>query len=71
MKALASLIFVPVALAASLQASQHFESMSLESDAPAVATSNSTGANCGVGYTYCGYILKEQKSSPESTALPP
>lgn len=23
--------------------------------------SNSTGPSCGIGYTYCGYILKEQK----------
>lgn len=27
------------------------------------AVSNST-ASCGVGYTYCGYILKSQKSKP-------
>lgn len=65
MKALASLIFAPLAFAAILQEHQHFSSsMSLESSStPGVAVTNSTGGGyCGIGYTYCGYILKEQKS---------
>lgn len=62
-KTLATIGLSPIALAASLKANQHFESMSMESSPPTIAAGNSTGANCGVGYTYCGYILKEQKSN--------
>lgn len=51
MKTLAGLVFAPVALATLGM----MPAVSLDA-------SNSTGAYCGVGYTYCGYILKEQKS---------
>lgn len=57
--------FAPVALAATLHEYQHIGKMGLASFA---TRTNSTGANCGIGYTYCGYILKEQKST---TCRPP
>lgn len=72
MKALASLIVAPLAFAAILQEHQHFSSVSLDSSSsvPAVAVSNSTGgAYCGIGYTYCGYILKEQKSKSSLSCI--
>lgn len=68
-KVLATVALGPVALAASLKAHQHFDSMDMESNSPATAASNSTGATCGVGYTYCGYILKEQKSNSHVAPL--
>ncbi|KAJ4389334.1 hypothetical protein N0V93_006801 [Gnomoniopsis smithogilvyi] len=68
-KVLTIIAFGSGALAASLKGNQHFDSMDMESNNPVVAASNSTGANCGVGYTYCGYILKEQKNFDEGTIL--
>ncbi|KAF3771062.1 hypothetical protein M406DRAFT_67397 [Cryphonectria parasitica EP155] len=68
MKALASFAMVTAALAAKI--SQHYSNMGLDLSAtPAIAADNSTGAYCGVGYTYCGYILKEQKNFDEATIL--
>lgn len=63
LKTLTTLGLAPIALAASLKASKHFDSMGMEPSPPTIAAGNSTGPNCGVGYTYCGYILKEQKSN--------
>ncbi|KAJ4425223.1 hypothetical protein N0V82_000032 [Gnomoniopsis sp. IMI 355080] len=68
-KVLVTITYGPVALAASLKGSQHFDSRDLTANGHAVAASNSTGATCGVGYTYCGYILKEQKNFDEATIL--
>lgn len=59
MKAIFSLMLAP--LAAASVAMKH--GMDLESTA-APFVSNATGASCGIGYTYCGYILKQQKSMP-------
>lgn len=66
MKALATLLLVPVALAAMLKEHQHLGSMGTGVEpiaTPPGDGGNTTGPNCGVGYTYCGYILKEQKST--------
>lgn len=57
MKAVASLLLA--SLVAAKVAMKH--GMDLDSVA-APFVSNSTGASCGIGYTYCGYILKQQKS---------
>lgn len=74
MMTLATLIFAPVALAATLTDNQHRGNASADmasSITEAATITNSTGA-CGVGYTYCGYILKEQKStSCPNTSHPP
>lgn len=59
MKVIVSLMLAP--LAAASVAMKY--GMDLES-AAAPFVSNSTGASCGIGYTYCGYILKQQKSMP-------
>lgn len=56
------LVFAPVALAATLKEHQHFGSLGIESSTTP-SGSNTTDPNCGLGYTYCGYILKEQKST--------
>ncbi|KUI52734.1 hypothetical protein VP1G_00059 [Cytospora mali] len=64
MKAIASLVLVP--LAAASVAMKH--GMPFGS-AAAPFVSNSTGASCGLGYTYCGYILKEQKNFDDATIL--
>lgn len=65
MQAFVTLVFSLGALAASLQSHQHVDSMGMKPSA-----TNSTGATCGLGYTYCGYILKEQKST-DAPAFPP
>lgn len=64
MQSFASLIFASAALAAAVnEHGPYYSSMGMQTSTyPALAASNSTGAYCGVGYTYCGYILKEQKS---------
>lgn len=63
MKTLAAFLFAPLALAGVLSEHQHMPNMNMDSTAPIAGVSNTTGgAYCGVGYTYCGYILKEQKS---------
>lgn len=51
MKSIASLALVSLSLATSVK----LETTNRN------AVSNST-ASCGIGYTYCGYILKSQKS---------
>ncbi|CAN8096091.1 unnamed protein product [Discula destructiva] len=68
MKAFSTLIFASVALAATLKEHNQLGSLGVEpSTAPTAG--NSTGPNCGVGYTYCGYILKEQKNFDVATIL--
>ncbi|PSR85806.1 hypothetical protein BD289DRAFT_250166 [Coniella lustricola] len=62
MKALAVVVFAAATLAAGTQ----------EHTVTTVATSNNTTATeatCGLGYTYCGYILKEQKNFDDATIL--
>lgn len=69
MKTFTALLFAPLALAGVLAEHQHMSNMDMESAASPIGGANSTGgATCGVGYTYCGYILKEQKreSPPRS-----
>lgn len=57
MKAIFGLMLAP--LVAAKVAMKH--GMDLDSrEAPFIT--NSTGASCGIGYTYCGYILEQQKS---------
>lgn len=65
MMTLAALMFVPVALAATLKDHQPLSNAGVDMDSSitqAATITNSSGT-CGVGYTYCGYILKEQKST--------
>lgn len=68
MKTFVALILAPVALAATLKDYQHMDNVTVEPAHTMPASSNSTGADCGVGYTYCGYILRDQKST--SHAIP-
>lgn len=51
MKAIVSLLLAPVALV-------HARINEMRSMARA---SNATAPTCGIGYTYCGYILQEEK----------
>lgn len=70
MQTFIALLFAPLALAGVLAEHQHMSNMGMESAASPIGGANSTGgATCGVGYTYCGYILKEQKrrSAPSPT----
>lgn len=62
MKALATIFSAPLALAAIITDQDHFTSASLSLSPISAASNNTDGAYCGIGYTYCGYILKEQKS---------
>ncbi|KAL1873253.1 hypothetical protein Daus18300_004073 [Diaporthe australafricana] len=55
MKTTVSLILASLALAHAMSNSNAVES------AAAFKASNATAPTCGVGYTYCGYILQEQK----------
>lgn len=64
MKSIFSLMLAP--LAAASVAMKH--GMDLKSTA-APFVSNATGASCGIGYTYCGYILKQQKNFDDATIL--
>lgn len=64
MKTLTAALFSPLALASMPSGPKHMADVNLKSTTPVAGTSNTTGgAYCGVGYTYCGYILKEQKSN--------
>lgn len=59
MKALASLLLVPVALVhAMINPNRFAKSGSM------ARVSNGTAPTCGVGYTYCGYILQQEKREP-------
>lgn len=60
MKALTSITFATAAFAAGIK--EH-------ADTAVAATNTTTGATCGLGYTYCGYILKEQKSESFAFSL--
>lgn len=56
MKAVVSLLFAPVALVhAKINPNRFTELRSM------ARASNATAPTCGVGYTYCGYILQEEK----------
>lgn len=62
MKTLAAFLFAPLALASVHVEHQPMSNTNMDSVTPVAGTSNTTsGPYCGVGYTYCGYILKEQK----------
>lgn len=56
MRVTTNVMFAP--LAAASIAMKH--GMVIDS-AAAPFSSNATGPSCGIGYTYCGYILKKEK----------
>lgn len=53
MKAVVSLLIAPVALVHARINSNRFTELT--------RASNTTAPTCGVGYTYCGYILQQEK----------